>query len=80
MRTARRTITLPDEIDQAAHGAGVDISAVARRAICDELVRHQRTAALDAWLDALDEQGVPSGGALERAQAWGAGARTVMNS
>jgi len=78
---ARRTITLPDEIDQAAHGAGVDISAVARRAICDELVRHQRTAALDAGLDALDdEQGVPSDGALERAQAWGAGARTVMNS
>lgn len=73
---ARRTITLPDDIDQATQRAGLGVSALARRAICDELDRSQRMDALVVWLDALDdEQGAPSAEALECAQVWVAGRR-----
>jgi len=48
---ARRNISLPDDLDQQARSAKLNVSALARRAVADELDRRQRMAALDAWLD-----------------------------
>ena len=58
---ARRNISLPDDLDEQARRARLNVSALAQRAVADELDRRARMAALDAWLDNLDAtQGVPS--------------------
>jgi post-segregation antitoxin (ccd killing protein) len=68
---ARRNISLPDELDEQARSARLNVSALAQRAVADELDRRQRMAALDAWLDELDAvHGVPSAKAKAKAQAW----------
>jgi len=68
---ARRNISLPDDLDEQARSAHVNVSALAQRAVADELDRRQRMAALDAWLDELDAaHGVPSEKAKTMAQAW----------
>lgn len=47
------------------------MSALAQRAVADELDRRERMSALDAWLDELDAaHGPPSAKAKARAQAW----------
>ena len=47
------------------------MSALAQQAVADELDRRQRMAALDAWLDELDEtNGAPSEAAIAAAQEW----------
>jgi post-segregation antitoxin (ccd killing protein) len=75
---ARRNISLPDDLDEQARRAKLNVSALAQRAVADELDRRQRMAALDAWLDALDKaNGVPSAKARADAQAWLASATTV---
>ncbi len=68
---ARRNISLPDDLDQQARRARLNVSALAQRAVADELDRRQRMAALDAWLDELDAaNGAPSPKARAKAQAW----------
>ncbi len=68
---ARRNISLPDELDEQARRARLNVSALAQRAVADELDRQGRMAALDAWLDELDAaHGAPSAGAKAKAQAW----------
>src|SRR2546421_12424641 len=68
---ARRNISLPDDLDEQARVARLNVSALARRAVADELDRRERMAALDAWLDELDAaHGAPSAKAKARAKAW----------
>lgn len=68
---ARRNISLPDDLDEQARTARLNVSALAQRAVADELDRRERRAALDAWLDELDEaHGAPSEQAKAKAQAW----------
>jgi post-segregation antitoxin (ccd killing protein) len=68
---ARRNISLPDDLDAQARGARLNVSALAQRAVADELDRRERMAALDAWLDELDAaHGAPSAKAKAKAQAW----------
>lgn len=68
---ARRNISLPDDLDEQARSARLNVSALARRAVADELDRRQRMAALDAWLDQLDAaHGAPSAKARAKAQTW----------
>src|SRR2546421_12299880 len=68
---ARRNISLPDDLDEQARSARLNVSALARRAVADELDRRERMAALDAWLDELDAaHGAPSAKAKARAKAW----------
>ena len=68
---ARRNISLPDDLDAQARRAGVNVSALAQRAVAEELDRRQRMAALDAWLDDLDAaHGAPSANAQAEAEAW----------
>lgn len=68
---ARRNISLPDDLDEQARRARLNVSALAQRAVADELYRRQRMSALDAWLDELDAiHGAPSAKAMGRAQAW----------
>jgi len=68
---ARRNISLPDELDERARDAGVNVSALARAAILAELDRRSRMASLDAWLDALDEEhGPPSPQMMAAARRW----------
>lgn len=68
---ARRNISLPDNLDEQARRAQLNVSALAQRAVADELDRQRRMAALDAWLDELDAaHGAPSAKAKARAQAW----------
>jgi post-segregation antitoxin (ccd killing protein) len=68
---ARRNISLPDDLDEQARSARLNVSALAQRAVADELDRRQRMAALDAWLDDLDAaHGAPSAKAQARAKAW----------
>jgi post-segregation antitoxin (ccd killing protein) len=67
----RRNISLPDDLDEQARSAKLNVSALARRAVADELDRRERMAALDAWLDELDAaHGPPSAKARAKAQAW----------
>lgn len=69
-RMARRTTTLPGDRDEEARRLNLDASALARRAIVGELDRLRRMAAIDAWLDELDEaEGAPSRQASDRAEA-----------
>jgi post-segregation antitoxin (ccd killing protein) len=68
---ARRNISLPDDLDEQARSARLNVSALAQRAVADELDRRQRMAALDAWLDDLDAaHGAPSAKAQAKAKAW----------
>lgn len=68
---ARRNISLPDDLDEQARSARLNVSALAQRAVAEELGRRERMAALDAWLDELDRaHGEPSQQATAEAQAW----------
>jgi post-segregation antitoxin (ccd killing protein) len=68
---ARRNISLPDDLDEQARTARLNVSALAQRAVADELDRRARMAALDAWLDELDAaHGAPSAKAKAKAAAW----------
>lgn len=68
---ARRNISLPDDLDEQARSARLNVSALAQRAVADELDRRRRMATLDAWLDELDAaHGAPSAKAKARAAAW----------
>src|SRR2546423_7235734 len=68
---ARRNISLPDDLDEQARSARLNVSALAQRAVADELDRRERMAALDAWLEELDAaHGAPSDQAKAKAQAW----------
>jgi post-segregation antitoxin (ccd killing protein) len=68
---ARRNISLPDDLDEQARVARLNVSALAQRAVADELDRRARMASLDAWLDELDAaHGPPSAKAKSKAQAW----------
>jgi len=68
---ARRNISLPDDLDEQARTARLNVSALAQRAVADELDRRRRMAALDAWLDELDAaHGAPTEKAKARAEAW----------
>jgi hypothetical protein len=75
---ARRNISLPDELDEQARRERLNVSALAQRAVSDELARRQRMAALDAWLDDLDTvHGAPSKNARAKARAWLESSSTV---
>ena len=75
---SRRNISLPDELDERARDAGLNVSALARAAILAELDRRSRMASLDSWLDALDEElGPPSPRAMAAARRWVASAMGV---
>ena len=70
---SRRNISLPGDLDNAARDAGLNVSALARRAIVDELDRRDRMARFDAWLDELDaKHGPPSARAVAAATRWAA--------
>jgi post-segregation antitoxin (ccd killing protein) len=72
---ARRNISLPNELDEQARTARLNVSALAQRAVADELDRRRRMAALDRWLDELDDaHGVPLDEHIEEARAWVASA------
>lgn len=78
MCMARRNISLPDELDDQARLAKLNVSALAQRAVADELDRRQRMAVLDAWLDELDTtHGAPSAKARADAERWLASATAV---
>lgn len=75
---ARRNISLPDEIDALAREAGLNVSFICAGAILAELDRRKRMAALESWLDDLDEQrGVPSARVSADASRWARSARPV---
>lgn len=77
---ARRNISLPDDLDEQARKARLNVSALAQRAVADELDRRQRMAALDAWLDDLDAaNGPPSAKAQAKAKAWLDSATSVQS-
>jgi post-segregation antitoxin (ccd killing protein) len=68
---ARRNISLPEELDEAARAAGLNVSALTQQAIVVALDRKARMARLGAWLDQLDaEHGPPSAEAVAEAEAW----------
>jgi post-segregation antitoxin (ccd killing protein) len=68
---ARRNISLPDDLDEAARVAGINVSALTRQAIETELDRRARRTRLGAWLDELDEQhGPPTDAEMAEARAW----------
>jgi post-segregation antitoxin (ccd killing protein) len=72
---ARRNISIPKELDEQARTARLNVSALAQRAVADELDRRRRMAALDQWLDALDDtHGAPSDEHIEEARVWVASA------
>jgi post-segregation antitoxin (ccd killing protein) len=75
---ARRNISLPDDLDEQARRARLNVSALAQRAVAAELDRRERMARLDAWLDELDDtHGAPSAKAMSEARRWAASARKV---
>lgn len=75
---ARRNVSLPDDLDEQARQARLNVSALTQRAVIDELDRRRRVAALDAWLDELDSvHGAPSAKATAEAEAWVASAIPV---
>jgi len=77
---ARRNISLPDDLDEQARRARLNVSALAQRAVADELDRRQRMAALGAWLDELDAaHGPPSAKATAKAQKWLESASAVQS-
>lgn len=75
---ARRNVSLPEDLDEAARAAGLNVSGLTRQAIVDALDRENRMSRLDAWLDELDaEHGPPSAEAVIEAEAWVASAAPV---
>ncbi|MGH9127045.1 MAG: type II toxin-antitoxin system CcdA family antitoxin [Acidimicrobiales bacterium] len=75
---ARRNISLPDALDEQARSARLNVSALAQRAVADELDRLARMSQLDAWLDELDgKDGPPSSVEIAEAEAWAAARRSV---
>jgi len=75
---ARRNISLPDELDERARRAHLNVSALAQHAVAQELDRQSRMAALDAWLDELDAtHGAPSRKAFAEARTWMAAAHHI---
>ncbi|HUP68411.1 MAG TPA: hypothetical protein VM142_01225 [Acidimicrobiales bacterium] len=75
---ARRNISLPDDLDDRARRARLNVSALAQRAVSLELDRQSRMAQLDAWLDELDAaHGAPSARAMAAARDWFASGRDV---
>lgn len=75
---ARRNISLPDELDERARRARLNVSALAQRAVALELDRQARMSQLDAWLDELDaSHGAPSAKAMAAAREWFASGRKV---
>lgn len=77
---ARRNISLPDELDERVRNEGLNVSALARRALVAELDRRSRMAQLDAWLDEMDAtHGPPSVVAMSEAQAWARSAVPVQS-
>jgi post-segregation antitoxin (ccd killing protein) len=74
----RRNISLPDDLDERARRARLNVSALAQRAVARELDRQSRMAQLDAWLDELDAtHGAPSAKAMAEATEWFASGRKV---
>lgn len=68
---ARRNISLPDDLDEAARAEGLNVSALAQEAIVGALEQRVRMARLGAWLDELDaEHGPPAEDAVAEAEAW----------
>jgi post-segregation antitoxin (ccd killing protein) len=62
---ARRYISLPDDLDDRAREAGINVSALAQLAIIVELDRRDRMDRLNDWLDELDAaHGPPSDDAI----------------
>lgn len=77
---ARRNISLPDDLDDLARKARLNVSALTQRAVVQELDRQARMVQLDMWLDELDaDQGVPSPNAMAAARHWFASARNVQS-
>lgn len=75
---ARRNISLPDDLDERARRAQLNVSALAQQAVTDELDRRSRMERVDAWLDELDAlHGAPSAKAMAEAAAWAASAKHV---
>ena len=75
----RRNISLPDDLDQRARQAGLNVSALTRVAIVQELDRQRRMSSLDAWLDDLDAlHGPPSVAAVAAAEHWVRSAEPVL--
>lgn len=75
---ARRNISLPDDLDEQARRARLNVSALAQRAVALELDRQSRMAQLDAWLNELDaNHGAPSPKAMASAREWMASGRRV---
>lgn len=71
----RRNISLPDALDERARAAKLNVSALAQRAIEEELERLDRIAHLDQWLSDLDEEHGPlSPEDLATADEWWASA------
>jgi len=66
---ARRNISLPDDLDEDARRAGLNVSALAQQAVAEELDRQSRMARLDEWLDELDAaHGPPSAKVMAEAK------------
>ena len=79
MCMARRNISLPDDLDDRARRARLNVSALAQRAVAQELDRQARMAQLDAWLDELDAaHGAPSSKAMADAKEWFSAGREVQ--
>jgi post-segregation antitoxin (ccd killing protein) len=77
---ARRNISLPDDLDEAARRAGINVSALTRKALEVELDRRARMAELGAWLDEMDEElGPPSEEEMSAAREWWAARRPVLD-
>ena len=75
---ARRNISLPDDLDELARTERLNVSALARRAIVEEVERRHRMSTLDLWLDELDElHGPPSPDAVAEARAWASRTRRL---
>lgn len=71
---ARTNVSIPDDLLDQARFAGLNVSALARDAIADELDRQARLAAAYAWLDELDAAlGAPTRTEAAEAQAWAQG-------
>ena len=68
---ARRNISLPDDLDEQARRARLNVSALTQRAVAKELDRRTRMQQLDAWLDELDAaHGPPSDQTMAAARKW----------
>ena len=68
---ARVNVTIPDDVLRRARNERLNVSALASRALAEELDRREKIAALDAYLAELEaEHGrIPEGEAAE-ARAW----------